>query len=197
MTKDTINIILSAVGTGIILIGVPIALYNLQVIRRTHHLQSVTQFMSYLSSTTKDREFIYRKFSFTEGLMLSEEAKKCAENVINSLNQIGLLIENKLLSPELVLSICHTVIVRCWYKLEAYVKYQERLIGGRYGRRVERLANRAKAFHDIRSHQRCHQLFITDGTGQSKLIYKTSIKGGFSGCWQQIVWFIKRMFHAY
>ena len=39
--------------------------------------------------------------------------------------------------------------------------------------------------------------FITDGTGQSKLIYKTSIKGGFSGCWQQIVWFIKRMFHAY
>ena len=29
--------------------------------------------------------------------MLSEEAKKCAENVINSLNQIGLLIENKLL----------------------------------------------------------------------------------------------------
>lgn len=198
LPKDMLELILSAINTLIILIGVPIAIINLVAITRTHHLQAVSQFMQDLAATADDRRFIYREFCFAESTKpISAEAKTRADNVINFLNRVGLLIENRLLSPEMVLSICHTVIIRCWYKIGDYVRYQESLLGGRYGRRLERLVERAKAFHDIRPHQRWHPVLLDDGSGRPMIIYQTEVENGCGVIKQRFVWFIKRILRIY
>jgi len=197
LSIDSWTLVLTAISTGVVLLGVPIAIYNLRIITRTHHLQSLTKFMDDLSSTEKERLYLHREFDRNgDHSKLDRESENKIKQVINSLNRIGMLIENKVLSPESVLSISHTVIIRCFYMLEPYINYKESEIGGRYGRRIRRLDERAKRFHDIRPHQRITKIKVQNKDG-SYVIYETKIKSGCSGIMQRVVWRIKYILHIY
>lgn len=197
LSNESLTLLLTTISTGVILLGVPIAIYNLRVISRTHHLQSLSKFMDDLSSTEVERLYLYRDFDRKSDYdSLDKESGAKVKKVINSLNRIAMLIENKLLSPESVLSISHTVIIRCFYMLEPYILYQEEKIGGRYARRIRRLDERAKKFHDIRPHQRINKIKIQNTNG-SHVIYETDIRSGVKGIVQRLMWKIKYLLHVY
>lgn len=90
------------------------------------------------------------------------------------------------------------MIIRCWYKLENYVNYHEARIGGRYGRRLIRLAARAKNYHDIHPQHRQTKIKIYQGSEKPEVtIYETKIKKGLNGILQRINWNIRRFFGIY
>lgn len=198
------NYLLTDLGKDIILIlqaivivfGIPIALYNIRAIARGNRMQSTSHFLDYLEATRDERRHLYQNCNFSNPKETSEEDEICAKSIIDSFNRIAVLIENDMLDPELVFSTCHTVVIRCWYRLEPYARYQETLIGGRYARRVERLFERAKKFHDIRPHQRIHPIRISFGD-QSIIVYETFLKTGIRGFLQRITWSIRYFMRIY
>ena len=198
ISKESWTLLCTGLGTAIVLIGVPIAVINLKLIRRTFQLEAVSRFMDELTETSDERRYVYTKFKREADFSrLDLESVNKVERVINTLNKIGLLIENDMLSPELVLSISHTVIIRCWYKIELYIKYREGVLGGRYGKRIERLYARACRFHDIRPHQRINPIKIDCESGENIIIYRTTVFDGTRGLLQDTSWGIRRLFRLY
>ncbi|MCU7933943.1 MAG: hypothetical protein KZQ99_03565 [Candidatus Thiodiazotropha sp. (ex Dulcina madagascariensis)] len=195
---ELFTLFLTGLSTLVIVIGMPIALINLKLIARTLQFQSVSRFMDELGEASDERRFVYREFDrdcdFTK---LDSETIKKIEKVINSLNRIYLFIDNKTLPPEQVLSISHTVIIRCWYKLENYIKYKEKALGARYARRIEKFYYRACRFHDIRPHQRINAIKLEYADGSSIEIYRTRIYDGSLGLVQEVVWGFQRLLHIY
>ena len=187
------------INTLAIIVSTIIAVINLRALIKTQYLESVQELFKYLADTAEDREFVIKEFSFSpEEPKLQPDIKRKVENVINSLNRIGLLLESKLLPPKYVFGICHGQIIRCWYKLKDYAQYKESRIGERYGRRLARLATRAKMYHDINPQHRVTKIKIDPGPGQEPfIVYETTIKKGFGGIKQKICWNIRRLFRLY
>ena len=113
------------------------------------------------------------------------------------MNRIGLLIDSKVLNPELVFSICHTVIIRCWFKLEPYITFHEEMLGARYGRRIKKLAKRAQRFHDVRPFQRKKAIKLYDASGRQFIVYQTKQPRGIIGIITRIKWFLIYHLHLY
>lgn len=192
--------VFTVINTLAIAIGIIIALRELKVISKAQQIEAVREFLRDLNDTEADRKFLYSKFDFSpecsESLQSEDEQK--VRNVINCFNRIGLLIENGLLPARLVFSICHTEIIRSVYKLESYMKYYESRIGSRYGRRLLRIAKRAKIYHDIHPWHRITKIKIDPGPGKNPyVIYETKIEKGLKGIKQKLIWAIRRKLHIY
>jgi hypothetical protein len=191
-----------AVFTGfnalVLVVGVPIALSNLKLITKQQYLASITRFHDELASTEPQRRFLFRDFPKQRDYSdIAPEAEKPARDIINLLNRVALLIDEQMLPPRIVFSLTHTMIIRCWYQLERYVAFEEHRLGGRYARRVRRLQQRAKKFHDSRPHQRIHTIKLFGKEGRSKVIYRTQRKKGISGVIQRIEWWSRYGFGWY
>lgn len=192
--------ILTFINTLIVAIGIIIALKELRVISKTQQIEALREFLRDLNDTEEDRKFLYEEFEFSMGSPkpLQPEEERRVQNIINCFNRIGLLIENGLLSPRLVFSICHTEIIRCVFKLKEYMEYRESRIGSRYGRRLLRLDRRAKIYHDINPQHRKTKIMIDPGPGKTPyVIYETKLEKGLKGVKQKIIWAIRRYFHVY
>ena len=196
---ETWTLIFTGISTLVLIISVPIAIMNLISIVKAFKLEAITKFLKEFSDTEEDRKFLFREFSFDEKKQhsLPDDEEKKINNVINSLNRIGLLIDSGVIKHEVVFSLCHTVIIRCWYKLEPYITFREKLLGARYGRRIRKLTERAKRFHDIRPFQRNKPIKIFDANGDDTIIYRTEYKKGIPGILQKLIWCIRYIFHIY
>ncbi len=127
--------IFTAIYTLVVMLGTGIAVQSLRAIRRIQQAEAVNIFFEDLAKTAEDRRFVYQELPHIPiEQELSLEQKQKVENVINYLNRMGFLIDNKMFPAHLVLSICHTMIIRCYHIIELRVKHQESRIGGRYGR---------------------------------------------------------------
>ncbi len=191
------KLVLTLVSTSVVVVGVPIALLNLRKISKTHHLQALTKFHEDLASCEAERYFLFAEYdrsSLLEEIDRDTEIK--LEAVINMLNRIGLLVEQKILSAELVFSICHTVIIRSWFQLELYANSRELRDGSRYGRRIKRLDKRAKRFHDIRPHQRKTEIYLVNPSGRT-LIYSTTCPKSILGWPKRFYWKIRYLLKIY
>lgn len=183
----------------VIFIGSIIAVNNLRVIAKMQRLESIREFFKDLADTVEDRKFVIQKFnSSSKKLKLTPGTERKIQNVVNFLNRVGLLLEKGLLSPQLVFGIFYTGIIRCCYKLESYRKYHESRIGGRYGRRIGRLAKRAERYHDSNPQYRVTKIKIDPGSGKEPfIVYQTTIEKGLDGIKQKISWIIRRFFRIY
>ena len=123
--NDTWSLILTAISTLIVFFGVPVALANLRIISRAYRLESLSKFLDELSASEQDRIFLFNEFERKDDYSdLDEASEEKIKNVVNTLNRIAMLIENGVVSPSSVFGICHTLIIRCSYKLELYMKYK-------------------------------------------------------------------------
>jgi len=200
LTPEELTAIFTGISTLIIIIGAIVAIINLRVIAKTQILDSVREFLEELKDTAEDRGFLFNKFNFSSQKPeeIPPETEKRIQNVVNSLNRIGFLLENRLLSSRLVFSICHPMIIKCCHKLKEYVRYRESRVGGRYGRRLDRLDIRAKTFHDANPQHRTSAIKFYPGPGKEPIIiYQTTIKKGLDGLKQKINWNIRRLFSVY
>lgn len=189
--------VISAFQGMIILVGAIVALRNLKVISKAHKINAIDKFTEDLSRVENDRQYLYQEFQFDEKQTVLKDKDQRVNNIINSLNRISLLIDNKLLSAEVVFALCHTMIIRCEFKLRQYIEFQESQIGGRYGRRVLRLARKAKLYHDSHPHQRANVIKLYTGK-ESIVIYKTEMQTGFLTKKAQLFeWWLRRRFGWY
>lgn len=190
--------IFTGISTLILGVGVPIAISTLRLITKQQYFSSISRFNDELAATECQRRFIYQEFQKKRDYSnIDPLFEQHARDVINFLNRVALLVDERLLPSRLVFSLTHTMIIRCWYQLEGYAAYQQEKLGGRYARRVKRLDERAKTFHDSRPHQRIHEIRLWDKDGTSVVVYKTKRKRGIAGVIQRGAWWTRYIFAWY
>lgn len=198
LSTEQWSAIFSGVSLLIVGIGMVIGIRNLIIIRKTHQLEAFNIFIEELESTREDRKLLYL-LSIPHSLdEINPDDLQRLEKVTNSLNRIGLLIEEGILPRAFVFGITHTMIIRCYYKLEPFLRMQEAKIGGRYGRRIARIDRRAKLYHDIRPQQRRTKIMLHNpADSSSRLVYESEIKSGVGGLLQQLSWFVRDIFSIF
>lgn len=190
-----INDILELLKTLVVIIGPIIALVNFRVISNSHKLGAIIKFNEDLIQYEDDRRFLYQEFSINS--TLEEKDEKKIRNVINSLNRISMMIDNKLISSNIVFALCHTMIIRCNFKLQDYIKYQQSLLGGRYGKRIIKMAQNAKRYHDCIPEHRRTIIYLYDNKNRV-YVYKTKLsKNKGLRIFYYFKWWIVRMFNIY
>ena len=190
--------IFSGVSATFVSLGGVIAIRSLLIGTRSQRAQAVKSFLEDLGRTSEQRRFVFQEFPRQDdynGFPLENERK--VREVINALTQIAFLIDGRLLPASLALSLCHSVVIRSWYKVELYTAYYERKTGGRYGSRIRLLASRAQRFHDAWPNQRLHPILLDDGKGNSTKVYQTDVKWGLLGAIQRIEWLLRRWLGQY
>lgn len=184
--------IFTGISTLILGIGVPIAIFTLRLITKQQYFASLSRFNDELAATEGQRRFLFQEFQKSRDYSKIDPLfEQRARDVINLLNRVALLVDERLLPPRVVLSLTHTMIIRCWYQLEGYAAYQQQKLGGRYALRVKRLDERAKIFHDARPHQRIHEIRLCGKDGTSVVVYKTKRKCGIAGVIQRGLWWTR------
>lgn len=198
MVPKPIAFLLNNLTPIILSVGVPIALLNLRTIARNQKLTAINRFNDELDETADDRRYIFQEFPLQDDYgSLERKQYQHAMRVINLFNKTAYLMEKKILPAEAVLTLSHTVIIRSWYVLERFVKYHESRIGGRYGRRVERLAKRARRYHDIRPLQRSAIRLDRGEKTLSVVVYETRLQRGVRGWLQRTGWCFRNMMKLY
>jgi hypothetical protein len=191
------NAIFTGISTLVLIVGLPIALVNLRIIAKQQRLLSIRDFLEDWLSVSEDRQFVIQEFVFSRKVQIEPDIERRAKKVIDCLNRVNLLLDNRLLPSKLVFGVCHTQIIRCGYKLEDYIKYHEERIGGRYGRQVIKLIQRAKRFHDANFKHRITQIKIDSSSKKSIVVYKTKIERGWRGIKQKVGWMVRRVTGLY
>lgn len=190
--------IFAGIGTLAVVIATFLAIPELKEMSRTGRLESTLAFIARIRSGRDAREFVYQSLpADVEGIAcMTPEMRKEAEDAVNSLNEVGLLLEGKMIDRQLFLGLCHSMMIRCWYKLKPFAQYQEGRIGGRYARRIARLDRRAKLYHDIHPQHRTTSIRLATG-GKSIVIYQTVTRTGLASLGQKLVWFVRRKLKWY
>ena len=198
LSPEEWQVLFSFLSVLTVIIGTSLAIRNLQVIRQTHELEAFTMFTNELEATADERLFVYQ-YHFPDSLeKISSDDFRQIENVVNFLNRIGLLIEQRILPPKFVFGVTHTVILRSVFKLRKFMRLQEQRIGGRYGRRLLRINDRAKMYHDVRpQHRRTVVKLYTGEKIGDTVVYETEFKNGWAGILQRASWSIRDLLNLY
>jgi len=193
--------VIISVATGIIvLVGALIAIRNLRIIANANRLSAYESFTRRWADIHMERLWILESFDFDPASppALDSESGQKLRKVINCLNEIGLLIDHKILPAQYVLGLCYPDFIRSYYYLQGYLEHREAELGARYGRRLEKMAQRARNYHDVRSHNRSHSVRArARGSSKYITIYKTYVKSGVPGIFQRMSWITRRIFKIY
>jgi hypothetical protein len=121
---------------------------------------------------------------------LDSEMLRHARLVVNALNDIGQLVEERMVDQRLYFGLMHGQILRLVFLLEPFLRYEESKIGGRYGRRLLRIANRARRYHDMRSIHRTTMITVRRGATVHE-VYRTQLRQGWRGLLQRTRWAVQ------
>lgn len=188
-----INVLLS----GFLLIGIYYTYRSLREMSRSQRLSSAQQLFEELKSTEEARLVITKKILTTidenpkkelkdfDVSKFNDNDKEKIRSIINSINRLGLLMENDILSQKFVFSICYPVLIQSWAMSEAYANEYQKLLAVPYARRVERTAKRAKNyFNSIYPNKEEKINLVFDQ--RTVEIYKTINNSGLKGFFQKI-----------
>lgn len=206
--KDLVVVVCTIVSTAAVAIGVALVIPQIRTIRRTYRLEAVLRFLELMREWRDLRKFIFREFpeakpsASLEELIdfystLPEEYHEKAQLAIAYLNDVGLLLEKKIVPKREIFGMYHTIIIRLCHLLIPYARVHEIQIGGRYGRRLDRLERRAKLYHDLSPWHRRTTIKLYRGKQESKEIYRTAFQHGFKGILQRLTLLIRRIFQLY
>lgn len=188
-----INVIVSAV----VAIGVTYGYLSLREMARNHRLNSAIILFNELKESESDRNYVLREFLFNpETINNDPSVEKRVRNVINIFNRLGLLIETDTLSQKMLFSLCYPVIIQNWYKLKEYARYQEKISGVPYARRVERLANMAINYYDANPKTRGNPILLYSN-GESIVVHSATIHRGLKGYFQRVSFLKMRITNQY
>ena len=203
MTQSTFNAwsIAISIATGIIILAsAVIAIRNLGIIAKANRISAYEAFTERWESVHSERLMVLEEFDFNPDSPpeLDSEIGQTLRKVINCFNEIGLMIDRRMLPAQYVLGLCYPDFIRCYYRLQSYLEYREAELGVRYGRRMAKMAQRARNYHDARAHNRPHPVRVR-ARGSSKYItvYQTYVKSGFPGVLQRCAWLARRISGSY
>lgn len=137
------------------------------------------------------------KFELTEEqkgalVSLSSGRREIAIKVIGRLNDIGQLVDDRIIDRRIFLGKYHTMIIRCCHVLEAVRRDEEARLGSNYGQRLLRMRQWATRYNDVVPKHRVHEIYVVQGS-KRLVIYKSSKPT--IGC--RIGWAIRRFLRLY
>jgi len=191
--------VFSLIGSIAAAIALFFAIPHLKVIRKTQQMEGTLSFLELTRAGREDRKFVYTELptDLAKIREMSEADCKRTEKVVASLNDVGLLLDQGAISKKAFFSVYHTMIIRLTYKLQPYIRYHESRIGGRYGRRLEKLARRAKLYHDIHPKHRKTVILLDSGGDTPDVVYKTGMGKGLGRLLRRKKWFFRRRLRLY
>ncbi len=199
-TYNTWSTVVSIATGVIILAGAVIAVRNLGIIAKANRLNAYEAFTKRWGAVHAARLFVLEAFDFDPNSppSLDSEIGLKLRDVINNFNEIGLLIDRRILPAQYVLSLSYSDFIRCHYRLQQYLEYREAELGVRYGRRLAKMAQRARNYHDAWPHNRSRPVRMrARGSSKYITIYETYIKSGLPGIIQRSSWLVRRIFKIY
>lgn len=197
LSPEEWNVIISLSSLIVVVFGIVIALKNLSIIAKSQKLEVLDSFINELKANENSRKFLFKKYKFETIDKLDENSVNEIEKVINSLNRISLLLDNKLIDSNVIFGLCHTMIIRCEFLLRDYISAKENIIGGRYGMRIIKLTSRAKKFHDTYKYHRSRPINI-NLEKESIKIYETTLGNSFEEKLNnQLEWSWRRLWKLY
>jgi hypothetical protein len=122
MNQSTFNLwslIISIITGVIVLMGALIAIRNLRIIANANRLSAYEAFTKRWSDIHAERLWILEGFDFNPDSppTLDSEIGQKLRKVINCLNEIGLLMDQRILPSQYVLGLCYSDFIRCYYHL--------------------------------------------------------------------------------
>jgi hypothetical protein len=178
MTQSSIELFITIATFILVTVGIIVAIKDLKIIAKSHTLEVLDKFTNELKEHESARKYLFQSFKFESIDKVNEKSKTEVEKVINSLNRISVLLDNKLIASNIVFALCHTQIIRCEYLLKDYIEAKQTKMGGRYGQRIRKLANRAKKFQDSYKYHRNNPISLIRGK-ESFEIYRTDFGSSF------------------
>lgn len=127
---DFASAILALMTLWVVIAGALIALPQLREVRRGRQLQILPKLMENFNASAEDRGAVYSEFvidpdRFSSRGTLPRRLRPVCERVINSLSEIGLILNKKLIETEFMRHYLHIVPARLWLILHRYVESEE------------------------------------------------------------------------
>ena len=168
------NRIFDIITTITIIIGTVIGIKNLRIIANSYRFEIFKEISKKFDELKDDRKILFNKFNKPiEYNEIDEETKNKIEKIIHLLNQVVLILKNKLIEPEFIFRMYHSIIIKYFYLIKDYIKIDSDKIGVKYYIDLENLDKKAKIYHDSSYKWRKSEIKI----GESGIvIYKTEIK---------------------
>ena len=192
----SIATIVASVG---IMIGLVIALRELRAMGRAQRFAGIQAFYALLDSTVLARQVVYQLTTsrLEEPRELSPDQSACAEAVVNLLNKIVYLLDQRVVPRDTVFRMCHTMIVRLTYCLTPFILQREQTLGARWGRRVLELGDRARKYHELNPKHRPTPIRLTRPGGSAETIFQVDFEQGLRGRWKNVKRDLKWLLRKY
>lgn len=124
--------VMSAISSAVVAVGIVVIFWQAKMLRRDSKLNA---FNSLLESwggeeERKARRFILGEFEFDGNLSeLSEDQAGRVEVILAKCNRISLMASEGLVSKEDILRLVGRSMIRCWDRLEGFVKARRKQAG--------------------------------------------------------------------
>lgn len=133
------------------LLGVFVAAFELRSSARSDQFSAFMELeVRWSSSEAGRRKVRYGQFSSNLIQGGSDADRELLRSVVDILNLIGMLVEEKLVPPKLIFSLMSVEILRLTYRLTPFIENETNRIGIPYGQRVLRLRERAALYCSVR-----------------------------------------------
>lgn len=151
-TPEQLSTFFGGTSTLVVILGTMLAIWNLRIIARASQLAAFDAFERRWEEMKDVRHRVFDTFVFdpTNPPDLNSPTGQEVREVINNINVVGSMVERRMLPARLVLGLCYPDFIRYHYILADYLEHRSAELGLPYGARVERMAARAKRYHELR-----------------------------------------------
>lgn len=123
---NIVSSISTAIASAVVIITLILSYRSLKETVRARSLDALRETFQNL---TAEEMSVSRRYILNEDLPMpgktSAEAYEHMHRVWVAYDNLGIMIENKLLPSEIALSMFHDSIIKCWQKLEPHIRYEE------------------------------------------------------------------------
>lgn len=123
---------------------------------------------------------------------LTADQKQFARYVINRINDLGQLVEDRFLPKDVFFGKHHLLVLRCCSVIEPIRRRVEMDSGGNYGQRILRIRHRATVFNDIYARHREVPVFVVIGK-ERVLVYQSPE----ATILRRLIWMVRRRLRLY
>ena len=174
VSSDDWEMILQIVSGVAILTGIVFGLAQLRGLATQAKFTSTVRFQEILQEHADLVNRIIDRFPIDASQDdiddLNEDLRQDARRAVNAQNVIGQLVEEGLVDCRSYLSLTHVQIIRLAYLLRPYTDWERARQGAPYGRRIYRIAARARRYHELSPSYRGTSIRVTRPTEEVTIV---------------------------
>jgi|1186.fasta_scaffold40961_2 hypothetical protein len=190
----------AGISASVVTAGAIVAIRQLRIVAKTSRLQAYESFIKSWRDTRDSRRFVLEQFTFDPENPPDLESieGEHLRTVVNNVNEIGFMVERRLLPPHYVLSLCYADLIRLDFRLTPYLRHRENQLGIPYGRRVHRMAIKGKRYMCAHPTLRTNVLRSRHPASQQYVdVYNPDVDRGSQTLFRRARWYTIRTLARY